>query len=390
MTPLRITVDRVVRGATPGPPARGAAPTFRRVAAIEAVDRDVFRGGTEGVPVHPGQVAVQAQLAAGRTVSEYPLHSVQAQFPRPAREDHPVVYLVDRVRDGATSATRRVTGVQAGEVVCVMHLSYRRDWRGGHQLRAPRVPPPEALERWCGDPRDPGDLLVDLRPVAGPGTAAGPGPVVGPGPVAGPGYVTGPGRAVGPGSVAGSGSLAGPGSAGPWSAGPGSAGGGPAGRGARPDGNGPVRPIAWVRLVAGLADDQHLHAGALTYIADHAAAALANGSPRPAVERQPPTRRSDRTTYEASATHEIRAVGAAETRGGGAARGVRTPFGGKSLRAAALDQAAWFHRPFRADWWLLLVQDTPSGAGPRTFTRATFFNQDGLLVASTAQELTLG
>ena len=57
-----------------------------------------------------------------------------------------------------------------------------------------------------------------------------------------------------------------------------------------------------------------------------------------------------------------------------------------NLQAATLDHAVWFHRPFRADDWLLYVMDSPAAGGPRAFTRGTIYSRDGRLVASTAQE----
>ena len=56
------------------------------------------------------------------------------------------------------------------------------------------------------------------------------------------------------------------------------------------------------------------------------------------------------------------------------------------LQAASLDHALWFHRPFRGDEWLLFVQDSPSAQGGRALCRGSFFNRDGALVASVAQE----
>jgi acyl-CoA thioesterase-2 len=57
-----------------------------------------------------------------------------------------------------------------------------------------------------------------------------------------------------------------------------------------------------------------------------------------------------------------------------------------ALMMASLDHAVWFHRPFRADEWLLYVQDSPSAEGARGFCRGTIFSRDGTLVASVAQE----
>jgi acyl-CoA thioesterase-2 len=58
----------------------------------------------------------------------------------------------------------------------------------------------------------------------------------------------------------------------------------------------------------------------------------------------------------------------------------------RSIQAASLDHALWFHRPFRADEWLLYTQDSPSAAGARGFARGLIFTRDGTLIASVAQE----
>ncbi len=58
----------------------------------------------------------------------------------------------------------------------------------------------------------------------------------------------------------------------------------------------------------------------------------------------------------------------------------------KNIQAASLDHALWFHRPFRADEYLLYSMDSPSACGGRGFSRGSFYTRDGELVASTAQE----
>jgi len=58
----------------------------------------------------------------------------------------------------------------------------------------------------------------------------------------------------------------------------------------------------------------------------------------------------------------------------------------RSIQPASLDHALWFHRPFRADEWLLYAQDSPNASGARGFSRGLIFAQDGALVASVAQE----
>ena len=64
------------------------------------------------------------------------------------------------------------------------------------------------------------------------------------------------------------------------------------------------------------------------------------------------------------------------------------PYGGLSpkVQGASLDHALWFHRPFRADEYLLYEIDSPTASGARGFSRGSFWTQDGQLVASTAQE----
>ena len=58
----------------------------------------------------------------------------------------------------------------------------------------------------------------------------------------------------------------------------------------------------------------------------------------------------------------------------------------EKLQTASLDHAMWFHRPFRADEWLLYAQDSPSASGARGFNRGSVFTRDGELVASVTQE----
>ena len=58
----------------------------------------------------------------------------------------------------------------------------------------------------------------------------------------------------------------------------------------------------------------------------------------------------------------------------------------RSIMMASLDHAMWFHRPFRADEWLLYAQDTPSTSGGRGLARGSIYTRDGRLVASVVQE----
>ncbi|WP_250642419.1 acyl-CoA thioesterase II [Frankia sp. AiPa1] len=128
---------------------------FADLLALESVDRDIFRGRChEGAPMRAfgGQVAAQAQTAAGRTVeADRRMHSLHGYFLRPGRTDMPIVYLVDRLRDGRSFTTRRVDAVQDGETIFSMSASFQvpRDAQDAHQMRAPDVRlPRDAPSRW--------------------------------------------------------------------------------------------------------------------------------------------------------------------------------------------------------------------------------------------------
>ena len=85
---------------------------------LERIEVDIFRGRSpdENLQrVFGGQVAGQALVAAGRTVPpDRPVHSLHAYFIRPGDPDLPIVYTVDRIRDGRSFSTRRVVAVQHG------------------------------------------------------------------------------------------------------------------------------------------------------------------------------------------------------------------------------------------------------------------------------------
>lgn len=94
---------------------------------LERIEVDIFRGRSpdENLQrVFGGQVAGQALIAAGRTVPpDRPVHSLHAYFIRPGDPDLPIVYTVDRIRDGRSFTTRRVVAVQHGRAIL---LSRRR------------------------------------------------------------------------------------------------------------------------------------------------------------------------------------------------------------------------------------------------------------------------
>ena len=274
-------------------------PDFADLLTLEVVDRDIFRGLChDGAPMRAfgGQVAAQAQVAAGRTVEpDRRMHSLHGYFLRPGRTDAPIVYLVERIRDGRSFTTRRVSAVQAGETIFSMSASFQRlrATPETHQLRAPDVPEPEKLRRWWGPideaPEYRPFLLIDVRST----TSA----------------------------------------AADVDAGPRSTVATPA--------DGMPRQNVWVRVDQPLPDDPLLHVCALTYLSDLTLASTANLPYR------------------------------------------KLP---GQLAMVSLDHAMWFHRPFRADEWLLFAQDSPSAGNARGLSRGTFFARDGQLVASAVQE----
>lgn len=117
---------------------------------LEEVERDIFRGvstRSRWQRVFGGQVAGQALVAAGRTVDpERRVHSLHSYFVRPGDPSIPIVYLVDRVRDGRSFSTRRVIAVQRGETIFSLSASFQLEQEGiDHQAPMPDVPEPEAL-----------------------------------------------------------------------------------------------------------------------------------------------------------------------------------------------------------------------------------------------------
>ena len=140
-------------------PARGnnqhvtdARDDFVRRLTLEQVDRDIFTGRCHaGAPQRAfgGQVAAQSLVAAGLTVEDPDrvVHSLHGYFLRPGDPDLPTVFLVDRIRDGRSFATRRVTGVQRGEAIFSMSASFHIAGDEGieHQDRMPPVIAPDDI-----------------------------------------------------------------------------------------------------------------------------------------------------------------------------------------------------------------------------------------------------
>ncbi|MFF0488091.1 acyl-CoA thioesterase [Nocardia sp. NPDC004068] len=124
--------------------------TIEEALEIERLERDIFRGAstkTQLPRTFGGQVAGQALVAAVRTVEpRYQVHSLHGYFLRPGNPTEPTVYLVERIRDGRSFTTRRVTGVQEGEAIFTMSASFHVGDAGPtHQDEMPKVPLPEEL-----------------------------------------------------------------------------------------------------------------------------------------------------------------------------------------------------------------------------------------------------
>ncbi|MEU3397658.1 acyl-CoA thioesterase [Streptomyces filamentosus] len=266
---------------------------------LERIEQDIFRGRSRSaiVPrVFGGQVAAQAMVAAGRTVPADRLaHSLHAYFLVPGDPGAPIVYEVDRIRDGRSFTTRRVVAVQHGRPIFHLSASFQAYEEGlDHQAGMPAAPDPESLptaEEMLPRhlPEDIARRLVEARAAVDLRYAGIP----------------------------------------PW---------GSVGEPREP------RSQVWFRTNGKLADDPLLHVVLATYV-------------------------SDMTLLDS--------VLLAHGRGGWAVGDVV---------GASLDHAMWFHRPFRADEWLLYDQESPSAAAGRGLGQARIWTRDGRLAISVIQE----
>ncbi|GAB2893647.1 acyl-CoA thioesterase [Streptomyces mayteni] len=273
---------------------------------LEPIERDIFRGTSHDwvVPrVFGGQVAAQALVAACRTVPEERLpHSLHSYFLRPGDPGAPIVYTVDRIRDGQSFATRRVVAVQHGQAIFHLSASFQRHEEGlDHQEPMPPAPDPETLPaadellpRYADLFWDAAvvDLLIEARRAVDLR------------------YVTDPPFAT-------------------------------AGRPREP------RSQVWFRINGKLDGDQDTpvtHTCLGTYV-------------------------SDMTLLDS--------VLLAHGRGGWMVG---------DIVGASLDHAMWFHRPFRADEWLLYDTDSPTSQGGRGLAHGRIFTADGRLAVTVMQE----
>ena len=265
---------------------------------LEQIEDNIFRGHSPRTAwgrVFGGLVISQALVAAARTVEGRAPHSLHGYFILPGDPSLPIVYEVDRIRDGTSFATRRCIAIQRGKAIFSLSASFHIEEEGlSHQFTKPDVPDPETLlsaqeifDKF-GAQMPPAvqsyfkrERPIELRPID-------------------------------------------------WMA---------------YLNRKPTEPVQriWIKATGPLPDDQAVHRAVLAYL-------------------------SDMTLLDsAMITH---------------GRSVFEP----SLQVASLDHALWFHRPFRADEWLLYSQDSPWTGGARGLTRGLIYTRDGTLVASVAQE----
>lgn len=115
--------------------------------ALERIEENLFRGQSQDLgwgTVFGGQVLGQALSAAGQTVpNDRHAHSLHAYFLRPGDVSRPVLYVVDRIRDGSSFTTRRVVAIQAGQPIFNLAASFQKREPGfEHQTAMPDVPKP--------------------------------------------------------------------------------------------------------------------------------------------------------------------------------------------------------------------------------------------------------
>jgi len=261
---------------------------------IEPIEVNIFRGSNpdeERQRIFGGQVAAQSLMAAGRTVEHGRPHSLHAYFLRPGDPDTPVLYEVDRIRDGRSFTTRRVVAIQHGRAIFNLSASFHTDEEGlSHQVPMPEVPAPETLPTLVEQLEPYRDKVGDWidRPHPIEQRHIGTLPFLH--------------RA-------------------------------------------PTEPTQrlWIRAAGTLPDDPLLHACIVTYA-------------------------SDMSLFDTMlAPHPV---------------GWDDP----GFMGASLDHCMWFHRPLRADDWILYDMDSPNSAGGRGLARGFMFARTGELGVSMVQE----
>lgn len=285
--------------AKPTPASGHALDELLKLLDLEQLEDNLYRGISpkEGWQrVYGGQVLGQALVAGVRTVSEpRPVHSLHAYFLLPGDPKIPIVYEVERTRDGGSFSTRRIKAIQHGRTMFAMSASFHKAEESyEHQAEMPQVPPPEdlpsaatlmtkMLDRLPENMRSywQRERPFDMRPVDISR------------------YLT-------------------------------------------REKTQPVQHV-WIRASGRLPDELSLHQCLLAYASDFTlldTALIAHG----------------KLLFD------------------------------QDIQLASLDHALWFHRPFRADEWLLYTQDSPNANGARGLCRGSIYSQDGRLIATVAQE----
>lgn len=144
-------------------PNQSALDDLVRLLDLEAIEVNIFRGNSPDENrqrVFGGQVAGQALVAAARTIDERGrlVHSLHAYFLRPGDPTVPILYEVDRIRDGRSFSTRRVVAIQHGRAIFNLQASFHDDEPGpDHQL---------AMPDGMGDPLEFPDFRTRMAPYA--------------------------------------------------------------------------------------------------------------------------------------------------------------------------------------------------------------------------------
>jgi len=155
--------------------AEQRAARLLQILQLQQIEEDLYLGQNEfaePMRLFGGQVLAQAVSAAAQTVQGLRLHSLHAYFMRAGSSERPVLYEVERIRDGRSFTTRRVVAIQRGEAIFSMDASFQIDEPGfEHAHPMPNVPLPDELEDdvqvvAAMDPGDPrlGPMAKTIRP----------------------------------------------------------------------------------------------------------------------------------------------------------------------------------------------------------------------------------
>lgn len=272
-----------------------------RVLDLEQLEVNLFRGPSRdlgGRSVYGGQVIGQALVAASRTVENREPHSLHAYFLVPGDMNLPIVYEVERLRDGSSFSVRQVKAIQHGRPILSMTASFHKQESGfEHQKPMPKLSPPESLRplhelapEWIAQVPEvteearialTADFFLEFRPTDSINVLTA--------------------------------------------------------------GKRESRGATWFRARSRLPDEAWIHRCVLAYASDFGLL-------------------------------------------GAALRPHGRPWFERRMIVASIDHALWFHRPARADEWLLYVTDSRSAQNARGIATGLIYDESGRLIASAAQE----